>query len=337
MRMIELVERAHLLNWMHKAERSPHQVNSLFASDCELLKLDDQTLALTTDTISEEIGIGLYKDPYTCGFIAATASLSDLAAVGAIPLGLLFAACFARGASDEFRGAVSRGFCHAAQAGQTHVIGGDSSVGAQTVLTSTGVGTCERPLTRIGAQKGDLLVLSGKCGIGPALAYQLLLGIEEDPDLEAAYRPQLCPQTRSLFAAHARAMIDTSDGILSAVTTLCALNGVGARLFWNEHVLEGKALRFCDEKSVPQWALWVAEHGDYQLLAIVPKESASRLDDRGHVIGEIADPGIFDIEMNGAIKKIDASWAQLVAQTPAHEFGRRCKSLLDEFRTLGFS
>jgi thiamine-monophosphate kinase len=330
--LVELVEKQHLLQWMHRAERSPNQLNDVFEADCELVTLQDgQTLAVTTDAIAEEIALGLYKDPYTCGWTAATASLSDLAAVGATPIGLLLSTCFGSEVNHDFRSSVSRGFSDAATRAGTYVLGGDCSQGGQTVLTSTGVGICKTPLTRISAQEGDVLVLSGQNGLGPALAYNLLLNCGSD--LEKYFQPYLEPAIKISFAENARAMIDTSDGILSAVTTLCALNGVGARLTWNEKTLDSRAMQFCNAHEIPLWALWVAEHGDYQLLAVMSKDNAAHVD--GHVIGEIAPEGTFDLMIDGMCRTIDPSWGQLVAQTHPSEYKARCRALIDEFRSWG--
>src|SRR5512141_3471353 len=73
--------------------RSPGQVNRLNESDAEIVRLgtSDTRIAVTTDSIVEEIASGLYDDPRMIGWMAAMANFSDLAAVGATPLGLLVA------------------------------------------------------------------------------------------------------------------------------------------------------------------------------------------------------------------------------------------------------
>jgi thiamine-monophosphate kinase len=65
--------------------RSPHQLNKPHESDAEIIKLNDALLAITTDSISEEILTGLYDDPYIIGWMIVTVNMSDLAAVGSSP------------------------------------------------------------------------------------------------------------------------------------------------------------------------------------------------------------------------------------------------------------
>jgi thiamine-monophosphate kinase len=67
-------------------KRSPAQVNPLFGSDSEMVRLQecaDAMIALTTDGIVEEIEQGLYSDPFLVGWMTVIVNLSDLAAVGA--------------------------------------------------------------------------------------------------------------------------------------------------------------------------------------------------------------------------------------------------------------
>jgi len=71
--------------------RSSLQRNGVGESDAELVRLpgSDLLLAITNDAIVEEIEIGLYRDPYLIGWVTVVASASDLAAVGADPVGIL--------------------------------------------------------------------------------------------------------------------------------------------------------------------------------------------------------------------------------------------------------
>lgn len=78
--------------------RSPRQLNGLQESDAELIRLGNELiLAMTTDTIAEEIRAGLYADPWLAGWMTVMANFSDIAAVGAEPLGIVIAKTFPTG------------------------------------------------------------------------------------------------------------------------------------------------------------------------------------------------------------------------------------------------
>jgi len=86
-----------------KFARSPRQLNSRHGADAEIVRLSDTcTLAITTDSIAEEIAAGLYSDPYLIGWMTVMANLSDLAAVGAEPVGLVISEILDASCSDEF-------------------------------------------------------------------------------------------------------------------------------------------------------------------------------------------------------------------------------------------
>ncbi|MBP1683766.1 MAG: hypothetical protein H6Q27_1333, partial [Ignavibacteriaceae bacterium] len=86
----EILENKIINSLISGFERSPHQLNYPHESDAEIIQLNDNTkLAITTDSISEEISTGLYDDPYLIGWMIVTVNMSDLAAVGASPLGIL--------------------------------------------------------------------------------------------------------------------------------------------------------------------------------------------------------------------------------------------------------
>ena len=63
---------------------------------------ESSILAITTDSIVEEIRLGLYDDPYLIGWMIVMVNLSDLAAVGADPLGILISEIFPNNLDDIF-------------------------------------------------------------------------------------------------------------------------------------------------------------------------------------------------------------------------------------------
>jgi thiamine monophosphate kinase len=79
--------------------------NATHECDAELVDvgLPTDLLAVTTDSLVEEIRHGLYGEGTTIGWMAVVVSLSDLAAVGARPLGVLEAVTFPPEWDDAFR------------------------------------------------------------------------------------------------------------------------------------------------------------------------------------------------------------------------------------------
>lgn len=266
-----------LLEWLGNPPRNPEQSNKLNEADCELIRLNDNSfLATTIDSISEEISSGLYQDPYTMGWVTAQASLSDLAAVGSTPLGVLFSAQWDNQSSVEFKKSVAEGFHDALKDAGTFLFGGDSGTTTSTVLTGVGIGICKnRPVTRLGITPGDYLCITGKTGCGPALSFRFLRNELKEQFPERNYRPQARLQQGQKLAEIASAMIDSSDGLLSSLNQLRFINKISFELQWNPSTLDPRAVKYCEQRDIPLWLLWVGEHGDFELIVTIPPENLS--------------------------------------------------------------
>jgi thiamine-monophosphate kinase len=291
--------------------RSPSQINGLHESDAELVRLPgtDLVLALTTDALAEEIATGLYADPWLMGWMLVTVNASDLAAVGADPLGLLICETLPPDADAGWIAALQRGIADAAVAHQLPVLGGDTNAGATPHLAATAVGVVRgRPLTRCGARAGDLLYASGPLGMGGAFALSKLAGphvalatdgaeglLQQDPANDDAddggapavpFRPTARLREGALLRAVASACMDTSDGAIATMDELMTLNGVGLRIespvdAWTDPAALAAARAF----DIPPWMLHAGPHGEFELLFTVPAERVPALDGAAGRIG----------------------------------------------------
>jgi thiamine-monophosphate kinase len=255
--------------------RSPLQVNSLGRSDAELIRLPGGgCLAVTTDAISEEVTAGLYDDPWLAGWMVVTANLSDLAAVGAEPVGCLVAEILPSTATDEFVTRLQQGIGDAAAAAGTFILGGDTGSGANLHLAGTAVGFCPQGemLTRSGIRPGDLLYTTGLLGAGNGFVCGKFLG-NGPAELSPLYKP--VPRLKEGRALHgfASACMDTSDGVMSTLDQLARINGVGFEIDpgWI-YSLRREAVSVVRGAGIPAWLLLAGDHGEYELLFTVPSE-----------------------------------------------------------------
>jgi thiamine-monophosphate kinase len=269
-----------LLGWLGRFPRHPMQTHGLNESDSEVLKLDARPgtyLAATVDSVSEEIAYGLYRDPFTMGWVAAMASLSDLAAVGASPTGILFSSQWGKEMDKDKRAGVAEGLRAALRRAKVHLLGGDSGDAAATQLTVTSLGLSDsKPMSRVGLKSGDWLCITGKSGIGPALGFRHLLGHDLSLLPEQAFRPEARLREGFRLRKLASAAIDTSDGIAAALTILSKLNSCSFELEWNEGALAPLALEYCRSQRLPDSSLWFGEHGDFQLVCGIPQRHLAR-------------------------------------------------------------
>jgi thiamine-monophosphate kinase len=132
------------------------------------------------------------------GWRAAAVNLSDLAASGADPDGLIVT--LAAPADTEVEDVLEL-YAGLGEAG-VPVLGGDTTHADQLVLSVTAVGRSVRVPGRSGAKPGDALVVTGPLGAAGAAFKR-----------EAFARPPLRLAEGRELAAHAHAMLDISDGV----------------------------------------------------------------------------------------------------------------------------
>ncbi len=123
-----------------------------------------------------------WLSPREIGYRAVTAALSDLAAMAAMPLGVLVALSVPVAWRDELF-AIGDGIGDAVRAAATVIRGGNLSDGGELSITTTVLGAAFSPLTRTGAREGDRVYVTGQLG-GPASAIKELLARQrlERPD-----------------------------------------------------------------------------------------------------------------------------------------------------------
>ncbi|MEV6825379.1 thiamine-phosphate kinase [Amycolatopsis sp. NPDC051102] len=195
-------------------------------------------LVATTDSCPTPL-VNLLAEPdlFHAGWLLATINLSDLAAAGAEPLGLVVNYTLPKATTvGEFERLLD-GVDASCHAHGTAVAGGDIRDGAAMQLTATAIGRCSpgNRLRRSGAKAGDRLLLVGSPGYLWAAALvktgrAKLPASETDELWQRACRPTAQLKAGRLLAATglARAAMDVSDGLFATVRTLCETNGLGA-------------------------------------------------------------------------------------------------------------
>ena len=191
------------------------------------------SLVVSVDSVVEGVHVDLaFCRPSDVGWKALMRALSDLAAMGASPLGALIALCVPAGTGEgELALGVMRGVAEASAASGCAVVGGDVSSAAELVVAVTVLGTAEGgagAVSRSGAVAGDVLLVTGPCGGSPAGLRELRAGVE-GADGRLAYRRPVARLTEGTVARRcgARAMIDVSDGLALDLHRLADASGVG--------------------------------------------------------------------------------------------------------------
>ena len=137
------------------------------------------TIVATTDPCPEPMAYVLgFSDLYYRGWLLATINLSDLAAEGARPLGLLTSLTLPNETTIEQFVRLLDGIDDCCKLSETCVVGGNLKEGRRIELTGTAIGLCEKDrfLLRSGCRPGDLIVVVGDLG----LFWAGVLGLQND-------------------------------------------------------------------------------------------------------------------------------------------------------------
>jgi thiamine-monophosphate kinase len=284
--------------------------------DCAVLRPKaGHEICVTTDFSLE--GVHFRRDwhaPQSAGHRCLARGLSDLAAMGAEPLGIFLSLALPAGISQAWVDGFVEGLLGLAARHGVALAGGDTAQspgGIAADIVAVGQVPRGKALLRSGARPGDGIYVTG--ALGGAAAE--LVAVERSPrqfrgiDSASAGHPHLFPEPRLAAGRKLRgvasAAIDVSDGPSTDLTHLCEESGVGA-------VFEAAALpvdSLAVEVARRGWvksAIELALHGgeDYELLFTAgPKARVPRK------IGGVM------VSRIGTVRRVKAGTAKVVLKT----------------------
>jgi thiamine-monophosphate kinase len=192
-------------------------------------------VALSCDMSVEEVHFRrAWLAPEEIGFRAATAALSDLAAVAARPIGVLASLAAPDADAGEFAVGVMAGVRRAAERVGAALLGGDLTRSpGPLALDVTVVGEAPRPVLRSGALPGDEVWVTGELGGAAVCVARLLDGQEPPPDARERFAEPAARVREARWLAERgipTALLDISDGLGGDAAHLAAASGVAVLL-----------------------------------------------------------------------------------------------------------
>lgn len=263
-----------------------------------------QFLVVTTDVLVDGVH---FSDRTTSaedvGWRAAAVNLSDLAAMGAAPMGLTVGLGVPGNVPLVWVEQVYRGLTSCLEQYATVIVGGDVCRSPVITLAIAAFGQVspQRVIRRSAAQPGDAILATGVHGASRA-GLELLLNPAWGSDLEDAERQCLIqahqrPQPRldvppllwELDQQLRVAGMDSSDGLADAVLQICHASGVGARVERSQIPIPTALTKTGSSEQALEWALYGGE--DFELVLALPPAIAQSLVQQlgpgAAIIGEI--------------------------------------------------
>ncbi len=231
-------------------------------------------IALSTDLSVEGVHFRReWLSPYEIGCRAASAALSDLAAMAARPIGLLASVAVAERDADHFVVPLMEGVQNAVERVGGVVLGGDLTRSPGPLMVDVAVvGQVDETVLRSGAAPGDEVWVTGELGAAAVCIARLLRGEAPPPAAVARFE---CPIPRVYEALWLRergvlrAALDLSDGLAGDAGHLATASGVAL-------VLEREAIPLhpavTSDTASAESALAFAMSGgeDYELCFCAP-------------------------------------------------------------------
>ncbi len=249
--------------------------------DCALITIGGETLIINHEMMAQGTHFRADADMADVAWKLVATNLSDLAAKGAEPVGVLLGYALGR---DDAR--FVQGLQAALEAFGVPLLGGDTvaATGASTfAMTAIGRATHHPVPARHGAAVGDHIYLTGTIG-------RAMLGFEGAGEHRQTFnRPEPRMAEGIALAPHVTAMMDVSDGLLLDCWRMASAGGV-------TFSIDPDAVPVADTARRDECMRW---GDDYELLFTAPPGAA--LPVTAHRIGEVAPAGIAPLVLGGAL------------------------------------
>jgi thiamine-monophosphate kinase len=254
--------------------------------DAAVLEIGGETLVITHDAMAEGIHFRAGQDPADVAWKLVATNLSDLAAKGAEPLGVLLG--YQLGDNDAR-------FVEGLDEVLTHygvpLLGGDTigGTGAQVLgLTALGRATHNPVPSRSGACPGDRIYMTGV--LGEAM-HAFDAGPDASPSVTLAYRrPEPRLKEGQALAPLVTAMMDISDGLLLDAWRMAQASGVTFALDHLQFPFRAGAI-MADWQRAIRWG------EDYELLFTAP--ATAQLPGHPTWIGTVEPAGDTPLTLDG--------------------------------------
>jgi len=259
-------------------------------------------LVLTHDMIVEGVHFLPTDPPADIAWKLVAVNLSDLAAKGAVPLGVLTGTGLTQDSS--WNAAFVEGLGAALAALNVPLLGGDTvamPAGAPRTLGLTAIGRATGPVpSRSGGDVGDGLYVAGTigdAGLGLAIAMGRMAG---PSDLVTAYRrPRPLLDMGQALAGQVTAMMDVSDGLLIDALRLAEASGAGVAIDLDAIPMSDAARSLGEDRAA---RLRAATAGDDYALLFTSALPLRHLPQRPHRIGQLVrQPGLHLHDSTGPV------------------------------------
>jgi len=258
---------------------------------------------------------------FDIGYYLTAANASDLAAMGATPVGFFDVLRYTKEMTFSDARDIIDGILEACRIFKMPLLGGDTGGYELPVTSGAAVGMCKkgRALLRSNCKSGDYIYLSGPTGIaGVANTYfsndhDGTLSIEDEEQLLLSWRrinPQLDLGMFLVERGYSSCAIDTSDGLKASVEQLARASNIGIEICLDNVPIDDlveKVVRVLGHtKKSDMYKYVFSDSVDFRLLYTIPYEKVTAFEK------EVSDKGFGAIHIGCATEKFVGGCCKVV-------------------------
>ena len=273
------------------------------ADDTAVTQFSSTNLISTCDMLIQSRHFPENMSYFNMGFKSVTVNVSDLAAMGAEPLGFLLAIAIPKDLELESFKKIIDGVLSACDYYSIPLIGGDTNEASEIIISGTALGLCDEPLMMDNYSIGDVVAVTGDIGLA-ALGFEL-------EDFNNIYvKKALKPLARinegiTLKNSGATSATDITDGLASELYQI-KKDSFGFMIYEELLNISDEYKEYCKNLDLNYLDLIFHVGEDFELLFTMPKDKLKNLDIDYRVIGEVTDSDVVELTLeNGFVEKIE--------------------------------
>lgn len=273
---------------------------SITPDDTAITPLQDSNLISTTDMLIQSRHFPENMSYFDMGFKAVTVNVSDLAAMGAQPLGFLLALAMPKNLElDSFKQMID-GVLRACDYYGIPLIGGDTNEASEIIITGTALGLADKPLMKDTYSKGDLIAITGNIG-------HAALGFEIDSFDNIYTKKALKPEARIkeglILKDFATSATDITDGLASELYTI-KKDDYGFMIYEEMLNISEEYKELANKLNLDYLDLIFNVGEDFELLFTISKENLEKLPIDYIVIGKVTDSDVIELTLENGFVEI---------------------------------
>lgn len=281
--------------------------------DAAIINAEGKKVLVSTDMFTEGVHFNLGYTPLKhLGYKVVVAGISDIAAMNAVPTQIMISVAVSNRFPVEALEEIYAGVQLACRRYKVDLVGGDttsSQIGLVINVTTVGLESSEKIISRNGVKPNDLLVVTGDLG-GAYMGLQILerehsvylKNPNMQPEMEGydyILERQLKPEARTdikgileELGVKPTSMIDVSDGLASEVLHLSDRSKVGFRIYEEKIPMDELTISTADEFNLNPVMTALNGGEDYELLFTISQSDFDKIKNNpdftiiGHAVEE---------------------------------------------------